>query len=64
MRCAFSFANLSEYMTHLKLSNVSSLLVEIKNPRRKGSKLPLWHMEVSALGGKSAWTDFQELPLT
>jgi len=47
-------------MTHHKLSHISSLLVEIKNPGRKGSRLPLWHMEVSALGEKPAWTDFQE----
>lgn len=43
-----------------QLSNVSSLMVEIKNPERKGSKLPLWCMEDSDLGGNPARTDFQE----
>lgn len=39
-----------------QLSNISSLLVEIKSSERKGSKLPVCHTEDSALGEKPTWT--------
>lgn len=56
MRC--SLYNLFGYVS---LSSATlALLVEIKNPGRKGSKLPLWHMEDSDLGVNPTWTDFQE----
>lgn len=35
-------------------------MVEIKDPERKGSKLPVWCMEDSDLGENPARTDFQE----
>lgn len=48
------------WVPDFQLSNISSLMVEIKNPERKGSKLPLWCMEDSDLGENPARADFQE----
>lgn len=51
---------LQPFWVRVSSSATLALLVEIKNPGRKGSKLPLWHMEDSDLGVNPTWTDFQE----